>query len=448
MASGKDISWSEGQFVQPHHFQQSFLHQEGLFEHLIKDYLPHAVGVSHLKVSEGDLENYVFNAVELDCRMGDGTRVRFPENAIVESRSFKDFIDEQHGMVEVFVALPLVTEMEPNCLRFNQNPMGGVKYRYVTKMVEVTDLVSGSNPQQVEIKLLNPRILFSGESAYGYDTLKIAEIERSAKYGSTPKLKKGFVPPTIAVSSSPFLAEVFRETGNRLMAKNRIFRSYWKNQNTATLMKARDAFKVQAVASASYGFAQLSSVDRLHPFHLYCKMAEIIGALSLYSDRDQEIEIPNYDHNALGTCFARAEKAIIHLLAMLEEASFESRVFEPKDSMLICPMDSAWFDEKYEHYICFEAKLDESAVNASVMALKVSPESHMALLNQRRIRGMDLEGPVHHVSALPSSPNHHYFRISHQHPLYQKLKQNPVLAIWGQHEFSELTTLYIVEKKS
>lgn len=447
MVSGQDINWYEGQFIQPHHFQQAFLLGEERQYYQLRDYLPFFPGVSHVEISEGDCENYALNVVALDCRLPDGTRITFPGNSVIESRSFKDHIDEHQGRLDVLIALPMITEMEPNCLRFNQTPMGGVKYRYVSKMVEVNDVVSGSNPQQVEVKLLNPKILFSDESTYGYDCIKIAQVERSAKYGSTPKLKREFVPPTIALQSSPFLLHIMRETANRLVAKNRILRAYWKNRNTAAMMKARDALKVQSVAAATNGFVQLTSADRIHPFPVYVKMAEIIGTLSIYTDSDDHVELPPYDHNDLGACFQKAEQCIVHLLAMLEEQTFESRVFEPKDNMLLCPMEAQWFEERFEHYICFESKLEETEVTRLAQALKVAPENLMERLNQRRIRGMDLSGPAHHLGALPSSPSHHYFKISRQHALFPKLIEAPMLAIWGNFEFSELTTLYIVEKK-
>lgn len=121
-------------------------------------------------------------------------------------------------------------------------------------------------------------------------------------------------------------------------------------------MKARDALKVQAIAAATNAFMQFTSMSRIHPFPVYLKMVEVVGMLSIYSDNDAHVEVPTYDHDHLGDCFAKVEQCIIKLLAMLEEASFESRVFEPKDGMLVCPMETSWFDEKYDLYICLNPK--------------------------------------------------------------------------------------------
>ena len=443
----KDINWTEGLFVQPHHFQQAFLRIENQIGISIPDYIPHYTGVSHLKISESGCENYDLNIEEIECRFLDGTRVSFPGNALIESRPFKDLLDENRGRLPVYLGLPQFTEQEPNCLRFDQSALGGVKYRYTSKIEKVNDFVSGANAQDVEVKFLNPKILFEGESTFGYEVIPIAVVERSGQFGSVPELAGDYVPPCIAVNASPLLQQIMRETGNRLIAKNRSLRSYWKSKDTATLMKAQDAFKVQTLAMATNSFQQFTSTKRIHPFHIYMKMAEIVGMLSIYCEDDRFVEVPVYDHNDLGTCFLKAQECLNKLLALLEEITYEARVFEIGTETLDVIWDPRWFEDKYEQYICFEARLDESEVGQRVTGLKVAPQNIIPVLNQRRIRGMSLEGPVHHLTHLPTSPHHHYFKVPRQHTLYGKLKENPTLSIWGNHQFAEVVTLYIVEKK-
>ena len=79
--------------------------------------------------------------------------------------------------------------------------------------------------------------------------------------------------------------------------------------------------------------------------------------------------------------------------------------------------------------------------------LKIAPENIIPILNQRRMRGIDLEGPVRHLSHIPTSPHHHYFKIPVGHALFRKLQDHPVLSIWGSTQFADLVTLYVLEKK-
>jgi type VI secretion system protein ImpJ len=209
-------------------------------------------------------------------------------------------------------------------------------------------------------------------------------------------------------------------------------------------MKSRDATKVQTIASISNQFIQLQAAPRLHPYTLFMKMVELIGLLSIYSDDDKMVGVPTYDHDNLYSCFSKADQSIVHLLSKLEEISYESRTFELKDGLLVCPLELEWLDSGKEFYICFESKDPESMIEIKSQSLKVAPKPLISILNQRRIRGIEIEGPMHHLSALPISPHFHYFKISREHALFKKLNETPELAIWGDHSFSELTTLYLL----
>ncbi len=444
---GKNVNWTEGLFVQPHHFQQAFLNLENQIASIIEDYLPHYTGISLLRFSESDCENYNFHITELDCRFPSVTRIRFPGNALIDSRTFQEQIDTNKGQLEVFLGLPTISDRDANCLRFDEKALGGTKYRYTSKVEKVYDLVSGGNEREVEVKYFNPKILFSGESTYGYETIRLAVVERSGQFGSVPRTDPKHIPPCVTVEASPVLEEIMRETGNRLIARNRSLRSYWKHKDTAALMKARDAFKVQTLAMATNGFNQFTSTRCIHPFTLYTRMAEIIGLLSIYCEEDRYVEVPVYDHDNLGPCFATAQENLVKILSLLEEASYESKVFEIDEEGLHCTLETRWLEERYTLYICFESALDETRASRQVNTLKVASKNLLPVLNKRRIRGMNLEGPLHHLPHLPTSGKHHYFRIPRDQTYFPKLEDFPTLGIWGEHQFAELVTLYIVERK-
>jgi len=443
---GNNINWHEGQFIHPHHFQQAFMSLEESIASVVHDYIPHAHGVRHLAYSESDCENASFLISELDCRFPSGARVVFPGNAVIEARSFAEALDANKGFVEVFLGLPVFSSEEPNTLRLDDTPLGGQKYRYRSRMVSVHDASDGGNPREVEVKSYNPRILFSGESTFGYETIRIAAVSRSGQFGAVPKPDREHVPHCINVEASPFLTDIMREIGNRLIAKNRSLRSYWKSKDTAAMMKARDGFKVQTLAVATNQFALLAQTRPLHPFALYARIAEIIGQLSIYCTDDQLVRVPAYDHDQLGPAFKTVHDNLVQLLSLLEEQTYSSRVFEISGELLICPMEPAWLDERNELFICFEAPIDEAEVGKRVAGLKVASENVIPILNKRRIRGMAVEGPTHHRTHLPTSPNHHYFRIPRDERYFPKLVDYPKLAIWGEHGFAELVTLFVVER--
>jgi type VI secretion system ImpJ/VasE family protein len=374
--------------------------------------------------------------------------VRFPGNASIEARSFAEALDANKGYVEVFLGLPLISSEEPNTLRLDATPMGGQKYRYRSRMVSVNDLSDGGNPREIEVKGYNPRVLFSGESTFGYETIRIAAVSRSGQFGAIPKAEREHVPHCINVEASPFLTDIMREIGNRLIAKNRSLRAYWKSKDTAAMMKARDGFKVQTLATATNAFSLLAQTRPLHPFALYAQIAQIIGQLSIYCTDDALVAVPAYDHDRAGPAFKTVHENLVKLLALLEEQTYTARVFEISGELLVCPIEKPWFDDRHDLYLCLEAPLDETEVGKRVGGLKIASENVIPILNKRRIRGMAVEGPVHHMTHLPTSPNHHYFKIPRDTTYFPKLVDHPTLAIWGEHSFAELVTLFVVERNT
>lgn len=457
----KSINWTEGTFIQPHHFQQAFLDLEERQNAMIQDYIPHYVGVAQLEIAP--LDGYQFDVLQIDCRFPDGTRIlggsRVSEpNAKIEAREFREHFEMAQNRLSVYLGLPKIQYSQKNCLRFDEERLGGKRYRYISEEETVPDLISGENKRVVEYKLYRPQLLFrwrgkegeTGDSTDGYDFLKIAELElgtQKGEYKSVPQQRAEYVPPCIVLSASPLLSRYFSEILSRLKAKHLNLRDYWKHKDTAMVMKTRDTFKVQAVTAAALGLRQFESLKRLHPFTLYVKLAEIMGTLSIYTPDDRLITIPDYNHDDLGGCYGKMHENLEKLLALLEEVIYEDRLFQAKNSELLgCLMEPTWFEDKRDLFICFESPLPEHEVVPLVAGLKVASEDQIGFLNEKRLYGVKLEGPVHHLTSLPSGPTRHYFRLPRDTIFFPKLKENPNLAIWGK-QFAELVRLFVVDKE-
>jgi type VI secretion system protein ImpJ len=70
--------------------------------------------------------------------------------------------------------------------------------RYYAKTLQLEDENLGVNPQPVAIRRLNLRLLLSTEDHSGYDTLPIAQIEKSERAEATPQLDTSYIPPVLA----------------------------------------------------------------------------------------------------------------------------------------------------------------------------------------------------------------------------------------------------------
>ena len=434
----------------PQHFQQAALRGESLAYEVIQDFLPHGYGLIAFEYIEGALSgNSKLEISKLVCRLPDGARVRYTaggaSNADLDDFDFAQVFEEDavDGKLDLYLCLPKLHASENNVVETGSH----LRKRYVKDEVELHDLSSGDEALPIEIKQLRPFIAAGNMSRANCHVLPIGRIA-----GGPTRMDQRYIPPCLSVKANGVLHDIFKETLNRLQEKHESLRDFWNSKDTAQAMRTHDAFKVQTVAMAYFGFAQLKSLtgqsNMLHPFVMYQKMVDTIALLSLYAKDDDLLHIPTYDHNRLGHCFHKVKDSLWRLLDLLEEVSYFRHVFEQTDNTFDVSIDSEWMNGKYRWYICFESDTNEHQIrNMVLQRFKIAPSDEIPNLLKSRLDGIEVEWVPRHPQHLPTNDELHYFEIKQTGDLFEHLRDHTTLSIWGNLEFSRNHTLFIVPKK-
>src|SRR5206468_4787496 len=101
---------------------------------------------------------------------------------------------EQGNNVAVLLAVPTVNLGKANVS--DNGRADAVRYLLDTQQLE--DENTGINPQPVQVRLLNLRLMLSSQDASGYDVLPVARIEKSPKAEAVPQLDETYIPPPLA----------------------------------------------------------------------------------------------------------------------------------------------------------------------------------------------------------------------------------------------------------
>ena len=107
--------------------------------------------------------------------MRDGTLIDIPETDAVADLDLKPAL-EQESTVTVFLALPLTREGRANVSADRRDD----SVRYLLDAQQLEDENTGQSPQEVQVRLLNLRLLPSTESQAGFEILPIARIAKSS----------------------------------------------------------------------------------------------------------------------------------------------------------------------------------------------------------------------------------------------------------------------------
>ncbi len=171
------VHWHEGMFLRPHHFLAAHRHWQGQATLASKLDLHHNWGLRSIDLDREALGNNRFVVRALRARLRDGTIVSVPEETALPAIDLKPLLQAQ-GEVTVFLAVPIVLPGRPNVSR---DPAAGV--RYLQGELSLEDENTGVNPQPLQFRRLNLRLLVSGADQTGFEVLPLARVVKSGLRG-------------------------------------------------------------------------------------------------------------------------------------------------------------------------------------------------------------------------------------------------------------------------
>src|SRR5262249_43062056 len=171
------------------------------------------------------------------------------------------------------------------------------------------------HPQQIQVRLLNLKLLLDTEDRAGYDVLPICRVQKSGKPEATPELDVSYIPPVLACEAwQPLLTGILQQIYDRIGQRIHLL---------AELVVSRGiTFDSQAQGDPQI-FAQLRALNEsyallgtmffaqgVHPLTAYLELCRLVGQLAIFGPSRRPPELPRYDHDDLGGCFYRVKQYI------------------------------------------------------------------------------------------------------------------------------------------
>src|ERR1043166_2315853 len=96
-------------------------------------------------------------------------------------------------------------------------PGAGEPRRWSLETLDLEDENTGTNPQAVEVRRLNLKLLTANHDSSGYEMIPIARIEKSARPDPTPQRAPAYFPPLLACDAwQPLRAGVIEQLFDRI----------------------------------------------------------------------------------------------------------------------------------------------------------------------------------------------------------------------------------------
>lgn len=311
------LSWTDGIFLRPHHFQQD-QQQLALARNSDRTLsLPYAYGLAHLEIDETALEHLHFSITSLQAILPGGAEIDLPQNACAEALDLTPSLSSASTLT-VYLAIPPLRPGESN---LSPALSAGAATRYEARPADCHDLNSGGNEQPIMFR--HQRLLLStqADALPGYEKLPLIRLECHRSSDGRPTLRpdRHYVAPSLLLSASA-------ELSNRLAALCDHLEKI--TVNIVTSLRERDLqlpqnacarlekiTKSAIIRSALTVLRQLAATPSATPVALYTELCRLLMQLAAFRPQEDTPAPPLYDHDDCLPGFATVLDSIYRLTA-------------------------------------------------------------------------------------------------------------------------------------
>ena len=320
------VLWTEGLFLQPHHFQQSDRYTEALVSGLARRIAPYAWGVTDLEINSEVLKVGQFAIKSCTGLTPDGTVFRVPE---IEDHP--PALDVPPGVKDCVVYLS-VPQRRQGAEEVDLTGAELSAARLRPAELEITNTM-GSGHKPVNMNVGKMRLQFALEVDDLADRLvipiaKIIEVRSDQEV----ILDKTFIPSCLDVRAAGplngFLQELEGLLSHRVTALSGRLTQGSSGKGTAEI---QDFLLLLTLNRAVPVIRHLASIENVHPQQMYQECLAIAGELATFMAAEKRPpDFAPYQHHDLALTFAPVMRMLREYLSSVLEQTAVSIPLEAR----------------------------------------------------------------------------------------------------------------------
>ena len=429
------VIWSQGMFLQPHHFQQEARHLEHLLDTRVRATDPHAWGFSELVLDEGLLALGRIGVLRASGVLPDGTPFSIPtlDAAPVPLELPADLKGEI-----VYLAAPVaragVTEVD-----FGDAVAGDV-HRFRAVDEELRDHTNAvDEPEPIQTGALNLCLIRARDASDAYALLGVASVvERRAD--NQVVLARAYIAPQTRIEATAQLSATASLLHGLIQQRARALAARMGQLGHGTSEMA-DFLMLQALNRAEPVFRQHAGGPHVHPseFHLAC--LQLAGDLSTFSsDARHPPEFPLYRHVDLNSTFTPVVEALRRMLAIvLERNALQIELADRGRGVRLGVFPDAELARTSNFVLAVNAQLPSDQLRQRFPTQsKLGPADRLRDLVNLALPGVTLRLLPTAPRQLPFHAGFHYFELDRGGELWKQIERSGSLALHVAGEFPGL----------
>ena len=429
------VIWSQGMFLQPHHFHQEARHVEHLIDLRVRATGPHAWGFSELVLDEGLLALGRVGLVRASGVLPDGTPFMIPStDAAPLPLALKPDVKGEIIYLGAPVARSGVTEID----------FGDASSRELCRFRAVNEELrdhtnAGDEPEPIQTGALNLSLVSARDATDAYTLLGVARVvELRADHQVV--LDRGYIAPQTRIEATAQLSATALLLHGLIQQRARLLASRM-GQLGHGVSEMADFLMLQSLNRAEPVFRQHAGAPHVHPseFHLAC--LQLAGDLSTFASESRHApEFPLYRHVDLNATFAPVVDALRGMLSVvLERNALQIELADRGRGVRTGVFPDPELARTSTFVLAVNAQLPSEQVRQRFPSQsKLGPADRLRDLVNLQLPGVTMRLLPTAPRQLPFHAGFHYFELDRSADLWKQIERSGSLALHVAGDFPGL----------
>jgi len=435
MSLDSKVVWSEGMFLNPHHFQQQERYLEKYIQGKCSAMGAYAWGINQLDLDQDLLKLGKISLIRASGIFPDGTPFSFPEH---NDRPDVFEVPENTNNQIVYLAIPV---KRPGALEILSNDETQGLARYYSSKQAIRD-VSFDGGESLDIAVGKPRLrlLLGSDDLSGYATIGVFKIVETRE-DKNVLLDDNYIPSCLDCSTTPKLSGFLTELVGLLHHRGESIAGRLADTQRGGTAEVADYMMLQMINRLEPLAEHLSKLQTLHPLELYTELVQMVGEFSTFvTETKRPPSFAAYLHGNLQQTYTPVMTSLRQCLSMVyEQTAVSMPLVEKKFGIRVAQITDRSLLSSGVFVLAVRAQIPENNLrNQFPATVKVGPVERIRQLVNAAMPGIPLKPLPVAPRQIPYHAGYCYFELERNNDFWKELSHSGGFAFHIGADYPEL----------